>query len=101
MAIALGTRLLGSLRSSFPGRPGLAIAAYNAGSGSVRRWLGERGSDDFDVFVERIPFDETRAYVKRVLSSEAAYAYLYAPDQLDDVFALALGPVGVDPTVAP
>jgi len=101
VAIALGTRLLGSLRSSFPGRPGLAIAAYNAGSGSVRRWLGERGSDDFDVFVERIPFDETRAYVKRVLSSEAAYAYLYAPDQLDDVFALALGPVGVDPTAAP
>ena len=101
VAIALGVRLLASLRSSFPGRAGLAIAAYNAGSGSVRRWLGERGTDDFDMFVERIPFDETRAYVKRVLSSEAAYAYLYAPDQLDDVFALVIGPVGVDPTAAP
>jgi len=101
VAIALGTRLLASLRASFPGRPGLAIAAYNGGSGSVRRWLADRGRDDFDVFVERIPFDETRAYVKRVLASEAAYAYLYAPDVLEEVFALPAGPVGRDPAAAP
>jgi len=92
VAIALGARLLSSLRASFPGRPALAIAAYNAGSGSVRRWLADRGTDDLDVFVERIAFDETRAYVKRVLASEAAYAYLYAPDALEEVFALPLGP---------
>ncbi len=97
VAIALGTRLLGSLRASFPGRPGLAIAAYNGGAGSVRRWLADRGTDDFDVFVERIPFDETRAYVKRVLASEAAYAYLYAPADLEDVLSLPAGPVGRDP----
>jgi soluble lytic murein transglycosylase len=101
VAIALGTRLLASLRASFPGRPGLAIAAYNGGSGSVRRWLADRGRDDFDVFVERIPFDETRAYVKRVLASEAAYAYLYAPDVLDEVFALPRGPAGSDPVAPP
>jgi soluble lytic murein transglycosylase len=91
VSIALGTRLLGSLRASFVRNPALAIAAYNSGSGAVLRWLGERGSDDFDVFVERIPFEETRNYLKRVLASEAAYAYLYAPKELDELLALPLG----------
>ncbi len=88
VSIALGTKLLSSLRTAFPERPALAIAAYNGGSVAVRRWLNERASDDFDVFVERIPFDETRNYVKRVLASEAAYAYLYAPGALDELVSL-------------
>jgi soluble lytic murein transglycosylase len=92
-SIALGARMLSSLRKSFPGHPALAIAAYNAGSRSVRRWLAEHGTDDLDVFVDRIPFDETRAYVKRVLASQAAYAYLYAPDALDELLTLPQGPV--------
>jgi soluble lytic murein transglycosylase len=85
VSISLGTRLLSSLRASFPSDPALAIAAYNGGSGAVRRWLAERGANDFDVFVERIPYDETRTYLKRVLGSEAAYAYLYEPKVLDEL----------------
>jgi soluble lytic murein transglycosylase len=92
VSIALGTRLLSSLRSSFPANPALAIAAYNCGSRAVRRWLTERGADDFDLFVERIPYDETRAYLKRVLASEAAYAYLYAPKVLGELLALPMSP---------
>jgi peptidoglycan lytic transglycosylase len=88
VSIALGTRLLSSLRATFPLHPAFAIAAYNGGSNAVRRWLVQHGTDDFDVFVEHIPFDETRNYVKRVLSSEAAYAYLYAPAALDEVLAM-------------
>jgi soluble lytic murein transglycosylase len=88
VSIALGARLLSSLRDSFPLHPAFAIAAYNGGSNAVRRWLIQHGSDDFDVFVEHIPFDETRNYVKRVLASEAAYAYLYAPAALDEVLAM-------------
>jgi soluble lytic murein transglycosylase len=88
VSIALGTRLLSELRTSFPLHPAFAIAAYNGGSNAVRRWLMQRGGDDFDVFVEHIPFDETRAYVKKVLSSEAAYAYLYAPAALDEILAM-------------
>ena len=88
VSIALGARLLSSLRVAFPGHPAFAIAAYNGGSNAVRRWLAQHGADDFDVFVERIPFDETRNYVKRVLSSEATYAYLYAPAALDEILAL-------------
>jgi soluble lytic murein transglycosylase len=104
VSIALGTRLLGSLRASFAGNPALAIAAYNSGSGAVRRWLRERGGDDFDLFVERIPFDETRNYLKRVLSSEAAYAYLYAPKTLDELLTLpqrASGPETPAPVGTP
>jgi soluble lytic murein transglycosylase len=100
VSIALGARLLGSLRTSFSDNPSLAIAAYNGGAGNVRRWLAERGSDDFDVFVDRIPFDETRNYLKRVLSSEAAYAYLYAPKALDELLALPQRASGQPPMVA-
>lgn len=91
ISIALGTRLLSSLRTSFPGRPDLAIAAYNGGAVAVRRWLADRGGDDLDIFIERIPFDETRNYVKRVLASQASYAYLYAPASLDELTALVPG----------
>jgi soluble lytic murein transglycosylase len=88
VSIALGARLLSSLRGTFPLHPAFAIAAYNGGSNAVRRWLVQHGEDDFDVFVEHIPFDETRNYVKKVLSSEAAYAYLYAPTALEEILAM-------------
>jgi soluble lytic murein transglycosylase len=101
VSIPLGARLLASLRASFSANPALAIAAYNSGSGAVRRWLGERGGDDFDVFVERIPFEETRNYLKHVLSSEAAYAYLYAPKTLDELLALPQRAAGGEPVASP
>ena len=53
----------------------LAIAAYNAGGARVQRWLHETGPVDLDLFVERIPFDETRNYVRRVTSHFARYRY--------------------------
>jgi soluble lytic murein transglycosylase len=101
VSITLGARFLGSLRSSFASNPALAIAAYNGGAAAVRRWLGERGADDFDVFVERIPFDETRGYIKRVLSSQAAYAYLYAPKALDELLALPQRASGQEMVASP
>ena len=94
VSIALGARVLGSLRKSFPGYPAFAIAAYNAGPRAVRRWMAERPGDDLDVFVDRMAYDETRAYVKRVLASAAAYAYLYWPDALDELLTLPAGPAG-------
>jgi soluble lytic murein transglycosylase len=101
VSITLGTRLLGQLRGSFSANPALAVAAYNGGSGAVRRWLGERGGDDFDVFVERIPYDETRNYLKRVLASEAAYAFLYAPQTLDELLALPQRASGQEMVASP
>ncbi|MGA2447602.1 MAG: transglycosylase SLT domain-containing protein [Polyangiaceae bacterium] len=83
--IFLGARYLSVLRGAEGTSPALAIAAYNAGAGAVRRWLTEFGSDDFDVFVERIPYDETRTYIKRVLASEAAYAFMTSPESFEEV----------------
>lgn len=74
--IRLGSSYLGSMLRKF-GHPGLAAAAYNAGPGAVARWLDAGPDRDFDVFVEEIPFSETRGYVKRVLRSYAAYRQLY------------------------
>ena len=88
MSITLGAKYLGSLRASYPSNRALAIAAYNGGGGSGARWIADRPNEDFDLWVEEIPFEETRAYVKRVLANEASYAYLYAPESLDEVLAL-------------
>ena len=80
--IRLGCKLLGSLRGKFPSAPVMAIPSYNAGAGATERWLRERSADDFDLWVERITYEETRGYTKRVLSSVAVYAYLYEPNDL-------------------
>jgi soluble lytic murein transglycosylase len=88
VSITLGAKLLGGLRASYPANKALAIAAYNGGGGSVGRWLAARPHEEFDLWVEEIPFDETRGYVKRVLGNEAAYAFLYAPGVLDEVLQL-------------
>jgi soluble lytic murein transglycosylase len=85
VSIALGTRLLSALRAHFAQRPELAVAAYNGGEVAVRRWLAAHSDDEEDVFDERIVFDETRAYVRRVLASEATYAYLYDPPAFDEL----------------
>jgi soluble lytic murein transglycosylase len=77
--VELGCRTLARYAAAFPENTLLAIPAYNAGPGKVREWLRERPSADFDVWVELIPFLETRRYVKRVLASRAAYAFLDDP----------------------
>jgi len=51
------------------------LAAYNAGPGNLAKWLpAVRHRDDALLFIEAIPFDETRAHVQRVL----AYSWIYA-----------------------
>ncbi len=80
--ITLGTAELADLLDEFKGDLVLALAGYNAGPHHVRRWIQERGYPGPEEFVEEIPFDETRAYVKRVLGSYDRYRALYAPSQV-------------------
>ena len=87
VSVDLGTKLLAQLLTTHK-HPALAIAAYNAGSGAVSRWVAARGGDDLETFVEEIPYEETRNYVKRVLGSTVAYAYLYDRGHLDEVLRL-------------
>jgi soluble lytic murein transglycosylase len=75
--IQLGTRFLAGLLREF-NDPRLALAAYNAGPTRVRQWWASRRSDDIEVFVEQIPFDETRLYVKRIVISWDEYRRIYA-----------------------
>jgi soluble lytic murein transglycosylase len=88
--VALGSRGLSRLLDRFERNPVLAIPGYNAGPGRPIRWLKERPHMDFDVWVELIPFNETRRYTKRVLASRAAYAYLYARKTADENMVLPL-----------
>jgi soluble lytic murein transglycosylase len=94
VSIALGARLLAQLQQGFATHPALALAAYNAGSGAVGRWMAARGHMPADLFVETIPYEETRLYVKKVLASRVAYAALYSPTELDTLLALPNEAVG-------
>ncbi|UAW97005.1 transglycosylase SLT domain-containing protein [Halopseudomonas nanhaiensis] len=71
--IALGAAYLSQLNNQFQGNRVLASAAYNAGPGRVRQWTRDVNDLPSDVWVEAIPFDETRQYVQSVLS----YAVIY------------------------
>jgi len=77
--VALGTWYVRHLLDRFNGNIVYSVAAYNAGPGNVDRWIGanSESTDDIDMFIEGIPYEETRGYVKRVLRSYAAYKMLY------------------------
>jgi soluble lytic murein transglycosylase len=76
--VRLGTQYLGRLAETHRGNLILALAAYNAGPGRVKRWLQELSTADWDEFIERVPFEETRLYVKSVLRNYGVYQKLYA-----------------------
>lgn len=70
--IPLGAAYLSQVYRQLDRHPVLATAAYNAGPKNVARWLPEQ-TQDAEVWVEQIPFGETRDYVRRVM----AYAIIY------------------------
>jgi len=76
VSIRLGTTHLGAL---FRGSSGLerVLAAYNAGESRVVRWSNKAGTSDPEVFTERIPFVETRDYVRIIVRNRAFYGALY------------------------
>ncbi|MEE9606596.1 MAG: transglycosylase SLT domain-containing protein [Myxococcota bacterium] len=74
--IQLGSAYLAQLLRRFSGRPSAAIGSYNAGPEAVARWIKANAAED-DEWVEAIPYDQTRSYVKRVLRSLNAYRVLY------------------------
>ena len=71
--IRLGTTYLGKMADRYDGNQVLATAAYNAGPHRVDRWLPEDGPIDARIWIENIPFNETRKYVKRVLAAQAIF----------------------------
>ena len=83
--IQLGAAYLSQVHGQFNGNRVLASAAYNAGPGRVRQWLKGANHLGFDVWIESIPFDETRQYVQNVLSYSVIYGQkLNAPQPVVD-----------------
>jgi len=74
--IRFGAYYLKKLLDAFGGQLPLAAAAYNAGPLAVNRWLETGETLPLDLWVARIPYEETRTYVARVLGNYARYSYL-------------------------
>lgn len=75
--ILLGATYLKDMNEFFDGKLPLAIMAYNAGPGNVKKWVKKFGDLELDEFIEEIPLSETRSYVKRVMRSMQIYGLLY------------------------
>jgi soluble lytic murein transglycosylase len=73
---ALGTYYLRHVMDDLDGSPVLAAAAYNAGPGRARKWRDARALEGA-IYAETIPFNETRDYVKKVMSNTVYYAALF------------------------
>ncbi len=72
-----GSYYLSNMLRVFDQIPTLALSAYNAGLTNVRRWQKSDGNLPYDLFLEVIPFAETREYGRKVLSAAGFYGYLY------------------------
>lgn len=73
--ITLGAARVAELLERFDGQIPLALGGYNAGERAVERWLPPRAIDS-DVWIENIPYNETRAYVRRVLWHSLVFSWL-------------------------
>ncbi len=75
--IRIGTAYLSYTEYVFNGNTMLAVAAYNAGPTAVQTWLNRLSNNDFDRFVENIPYNQTRRYIKKVYGSYWNYKRIY------------------------
>ena len=81
--VLLGTSYMRLVMEDLDNHPVLASAAYNAGPGRARRWRADRPLEGA-IYAETIPFNETRDYVKKVMSNSVYYSALFTgrPDSL-------------------
>lgn len=84
--INMGVYYLSSLVERYGGHEAsvaLAVPSYNAGPGNVDKWLAKRGDWDLDLFLEAVPFDETRKYASSVLGRWMAYRWIYGGEDVN------------------
>ena len=79
--IEMGTQYMHYLMDKMDSNTVLATASYNAGWRRVRNWVPKDGSIDADIWIETIPFRETRNYVKAVLAYKQIYHHLLGDKQ--------------------
>lgn len=78
--LTLGSAYMKMLLSRFDGSEPLATAAYNAGSDRVSDWLPDKGTLPMDVWIDTIPFTETRNYVHRVMAHTVIFDWRLTGD---------------------
>ncbi|MDY7024750.1 MAG: transglycosylase SLT domain-containing protein [Pseudomonadota bacterium] len=76
ISVQLGSHYVATLLDKYGQNRIAMLSGYNAGPHRIEKWLDRRGSLDVDQFIESIPFYETRAYVKAVLTYRAIFEYL-------------------------
>lgn len=81
MNITLGVHHLARLLQIYKS-PVFALTSYNASPAATLRWKKTIASDDLLTFIERIPYKETRAYVKLILRNYFYYKRWYGPSQV-------------------
>jgi soluble lytic murein transglycosylase len=74
VAVPLGAAYLRELLDRHAGQLALALAAYNAGPGPLARWLPATPMEA-DVWIENIPYGETRSYIEHILEHIVAFAW--------------------------
>ncbi len=76
--VQLGSKYLRAMLDKYDNQQVLATASYNAGPHRVKRWLPEQRNMSADIWVDTIPYDETRKYVRRVMAYSTVYEWKMA-----------------------
>lgn len=79
-SIRLGSEYLVELSAMFPNLLEAVAASYNGGEDNVARWVRRAKQKDPGVFTSEVGFDETKAYVQKVMNNYRVYKQLYTPD---------------------
>ncbi len=75
VAVVLGAAHLRELVDRFGGQTIVALAAYNAGPNAAARWIPQQPVEA-DVWIENIPYNETRTYVQRIVWHNLVFRWL-------------------------
>lgn len=76
--IQLGSAYLKHLLQLFAGNTMYSVGAYNGGPGAMKDWVNQWGKSDPDLFIEQIPYDQTKDYILSVFEHYWAYKSLYS-----------------------
>jgi soluble lytic murein transglycosylase len=95
-SIEMGAVYLKKLLIEMKDQNPLTAAAYNGGPHRVKAWVKRLGNVDYDVFIEHIPFAETRTYVKRVLTFKSTYDKIYLKKMSSDELSYLIKPQPIE-----
>jgi soluble lytic murein transglycosylase len=98
--VPIGTEYLRRMYDRFNRNLVLATAAYNAGPGNVKKWLPSSGCIDPEIWIEKIPFTETRKYVQRILYYASIYDWRLGREIIPVRERMAAVPAAPDRLVA-